>query len=221
MQSGLFGKLPAKRDFIAYGLTRPFLDGWEQWLQAGIAESRHALGEGWKDIFLTMPIWRFWTGSAAFGQAAVGAIMPSVDGVGRYFPLTVCACAEAGECIAAAADPALDGWFAACEHALLGLLDGTLAFDPAAIMAAIGLPPVSPAPGLLHQGLPMQFWTDPTRSLQEAFTDLEAADRVRLNQQRALWWTIGGEHHPAQLISTDGAVPPALWVSFMTGQVAA
>src|SRR5699024_2225277 len=59
------------------------------WLQSCLAESRRDLGEGWLDAWLCAPIWRFWLGSRIAGVPALGAMMPSVDGVGRYFPLCV------------------------------------------------------------------------------------------------------------------------------------
>ncbi|WP_164076542.1 type VI secretion system-associated protein TagF, partial [Stenotrophomonas maltophilia] len=55
----------------------------------------------WTAVFLKAPIWRFWCGSSVLGTSLIGALMPSVDGVGRYFPLTVLAPAPAaseGEC---------------------------------------------------------------------------------------------------------------------------
>ena len=59
MVCGMFGKLPSKRDFIAYNMPRPFLDAWETWLQAGVAESKLALNDRWQEMFLGVPIWRF------------------------------------------------------------------------------------------------------------------------------------------------------------------
>ena len=49
MRCSLFGKLPAKRDFIALFAPRHFLDIWEPWQQASIAASRDAL----KDVRVT------------------------------------------------------------------------------------------------------------------------------------------------------------------------
>ncbi len=36
MQCNLYGKLPTKRDFIAMGAPRDFLNTWEPWLQEGV-----------------------------------------------------------------------------------------------------------------------------------------------------------------------------------------
>src|SRR5262245_58691620 len=96
MRCGLFGKLPAKRDFIALFTPRGLLEKWEAWMQAAISASRQELNERWQDAFLTAPIWRFWLGSDICGSTVIGAIMPSLDGVGRYYPLTLFAVADAG-----------------------------------------------------------------------------------------------------------------------------
>ena len=42
-------KAAAKRDFIAVGAPRAFLDVWEPWMQGGISASRHSLGEAWQE----------------------------------------------------------------------------------------------------------------------------------------------------------------------------
>ena len=56
MRCGLYGKLPAKRDFIAIGAPREFLRAWEPWIQGGISASRVSLGADWQTVFLTAPI---------------------------------------------------------------------------------------------------------------------------------------------------------------------
>src|SRR3569833_433348 len=85
MRCGLYGKLPAKRDYISVHAPTDFLAAWESWLEAAIAASRSKLGNGWKDVYLRAPIWRFWLGAAHAGQAVAGAFMPSMDGVGCFF----------------------------------------------------------------------------------------------------------------------------------------
>jgi len=58
--------------------------------QSCLAQSREMLGDAWLDTYLTSPVWRFALAPAVCGGAAVaGLVVPSVDRVGRYFPLTV------------------------------------------------------------------------------------------------------------------------------------
>ena len=220
MQCGLFGKLPAKRDFVAYNMARPFLDGWERWLQAAMAESQHALGERWKDIFLTLPIWRFWCGPLVFGQAVTGAVMASVDGVGRYFPLSICALGSADEYPVVPPDAALSDWLGTCEQALLGMLDDTSPFDPTQVLAHLGHPPAFHGPFPTDTGQTIQFRDGSDGSLQAAFAGLTNANQLQTNHNRSLWWTLGGQSFPERLITIDGPLPPALWITLMTGQIA-
>src|SRR5580704_4058250 len=91
MRCGLFGKIQSKRDFIAVGTPRMFLAVWEPWIQSAISASRRQLGREWQPAFLTAPVWRFWLGADVCGRTVLGATMASMDGLGRYFPLTLIA----------------------------------------------------------------------------------------------------------------------------------
>src|SRR5262249_28369685 len=99
MRCSLFGKLAAKRDFIAVAAPRAFLDAWEPWMQSSVSASQHSLGRAWHGAFLAAPIWRFWLGADICGTTVLGAFMSSLDGMGRYYPLTLFACADPGAAI--------------------------------------------------------------------------------------------------------------------------
>jgi type VI secretion system protein ImpM len=105
---GLFGKLPARGDFVRLGLPGDFVAAWDAWLARVLADSRARMGAAWLPAFLEAPVWRFALAPGLCGaRAACGVWMPSVDRVGRYFPLTLAA-------MQPAAAPA---WFDACEAA--------------------------------------------------------------------------------------------------------
>ena len=76
-----------------------------RWFQAAVAAhpsnvlARNELGTAWQDIYLVSPIWRFWIGGDILTTACAGALMPSVDSVGRFFPLAIIYHAEPGEVI--------------------------------------------------------------------------------------------------------------------------
>jgi type VI secretion system protein ImpM len=89
MTVGVFGKLPARRDYVQHRVEARLMELLDPWLQGAVSESRKALGDDWLDIYLKAPIWRFWFGPKITGRSVMGALMPSVDGVGRYFPLCV------------------------------------------------------------------------------------------------------------------------------------
>jgi type VI secretion system protein ImpM len=90
MQSGLYGKLPAYGDFIFRNLNASFINPWDEWLQHFISGSKEQIGEDWLNIYLTSPIWRFVLSPGVIDQHTwAGLIMPSVDRVGRYFPISI------------------------------------------------------------------------------------------------------------------------------------
>jgi type VI secretion system protein ImpM len=89
---GLYGKLLARGDFVSRRLDSDFIGGWDAWLQGVMSESREALGARWLECFLSAPVWRFAVPAGMFSKAGwVGLLLPSVDRVGRYFPLTIAA----------------------------------------------------------------------------------------------------------------------------------
>ena len=89
---GLFGKLPARGDFVRAGLPGDFVAAWDDWLQRVIAASRARMGADWLPAFLEAPVWRFALAPGVCGAHAVSGLwLPSVDRVGRYFPLTLAA----------------------------------------------------------------------------------------------------------------------------------
>ena len=119
---GFYGKLPSHGDFVSRRLPRQFIEPWDNWLQAGIAASREQLGKSWLDTFLISPIWQFGLTPGLCGDEAwAGVMMPSVDRVGRYFPLTLAAKVEACQ-LNALFDPAC-GWFEALSELAFSSLD--------------------------------------------------------------------------------------------------
>jgi type VI secretion system protein ImpM len=91
---GWYGKLPTLGDFASRRLDADFIEPWDLWLGEGMAAQREALGDIWLDAYLQSPVWRFVLMPEALPtlappRALAGVLMPSVDRVGRYFPLTI------------------------------------------------------------------------------------------------------------------------------------
>lgn len=87
---GFYGKVTTHGDFVTRRLPRSFIDSWDEWLQVGLQHSKQRLGNAWLQTYLTAPIWRFAVDSGVLDrQAWAGVVMPSVDRVGRHFPLTI------------------------------------------------------------------------------------------------------------------------------------
>lgn len=147
---GFSGKLPARGDFVQAGLPRDFVDPWHDWQSMVIAGSRVIMGDTWLDAFLEAPVWRFILSSGLCGPRAVaGLLMPSVDKVGRYFPLTFAALSETGT-----PDPeAWESWLDAVETL------GRCALDEDAPPERL-TPPPTPAARGGASGTISLWWTE-------------------------------------------------------------
>lgn len=128
-QTGVYGKLPAYGDFVSRNLHASFLDPWDEWLQHYVSASREQLGDRWLDIYLTSPIWRFVLSSGVIDEGNwAGIIMPSVDRVGRYFPISLVRPVSAGSSpIYFFASQAQ--WYEQIEASCLLALDGQIDVD--------------------------------------------------------------------------------------------
>lgn len=132
MSAAVFGKLPAHGDFIARGLDAAARDGLDTWLAGSLAQARARLGEEFDPLWEQAPPWRF--GQVIEGAGTAGAIAPSVDAVGRRFPLLVLRREIAADAVEAAAQQ--------CEDLLFEALGGGWSADDlAAAVAALGPPP--------------------------------------------------------------------------------
>ncbi|MET3442218.1 type VI secretion system protein ImpM [Variovorax paradoxus] len=125
---GWFGKLPGMGDFAHRRLPESFRSVWDQWLQRGLARlrDRHA---DWTEHYLEAPIWCFALGPKVAGEGAwIGVLMPSVDGVGRYFPFTLAVQLDAsvGEMLRGDALRSALQWWANGTQAALEGLEGDL-----------------------------------------------------------------------------------------------
>jgi type VI secretion system protein ImpM len=90
MACGWFGKIASLGDFSARRLPQDFLARCDDWLSRGVQTSRQQLGEQWLNVYLSAPVWRFaWSPGIAGPTWWMGVLMPSVDSVGRYFPLII------------------------------------------------------------------------------------------------------------------------------------
>jgi type VI secretion system protein ImpM len=93
---GWFGKLPTVGDFASRRLPQDVIDWWDSWLSLGLAQLRERHAGEWQALFLAAPAWRFvmapGVAPGAPGRHAwAGVLIPSVDCVGRYFPLSLLA----------------------------------------------------------------------------------------------------------------------------------
>lgn len=124
--AGWYGKLPSLGDFASRRLPDAFVQVWDEWLQQGIGAARAALGEArWLDAYLVAPVLRFWLAPGLAGEWGYGGVlMPSVDRVGRHFPLTLAQPVDT-----AAAALGAGHWYAGLDAAARRVLDPAFTLD--------------------------------------------------------------------------------------------
>jgi type VI secretion system protein ImpM len=223
MRCSLFGKLCAKRDFIAVFAPRDFLAVWEPWMQGSVSASRESLGRDWQAAFLAAPIWRFWLGAEICGATVLGAFMPSLDGMGRYYPLTLFAYADAGVAIPPPDIDAQDAWFADAEDFLLSTLDKNTAYetftDALDRLAPPGHAPLDPVPAGLSRimnGALAAPLGDGT--FADLFASLRAANHASTYAAASFWWTLGGDDFLPTGFCCRRMPDPALQAGMLTGR---
>jgi type VI secretion system protein ImpM len=212
--AGYYGKLPARADFLGRRLTRSTVEHWDHWLQQCLARSQVVLGAAWEDRYLTAPAWRFALPGRVCGDSAlIGVVVPSVDAVGRCFPLLVAQEMPETTDTGAIATGAF-GWFEAVETLALDALDG--GFDLA--MLDRPLPSIAPAPpsGPFGTGVvyPVGLWIGlPMVSALGAVLRGTAG----IGPRPALWWTKGGGGFRPAVAITAGLVAPNGFAALLDG----
>jgi type VI secretion system protein ImpM len=223
MRCGLFGKLTAKRDFIALATPRSFLEAWEPWVQSSTSASRYQLGDHWQQAFLTAPVWRFWLGADICGTTVAGAIMSSLDGMGRYYPLTLHAVADANAPILPPDIDALDEWFGSAESFLLSTLAQDATFDEIASRLEGLAPPRTQSraeldPNVVLLGDDMAAMTAAEAGFATALSTLRVAG-PEVYAAASFWWTAGGGDFPPLAMSCRGLPDPYRYSTLLTGDL--
>lgn len=223
---GFYGKLPGLGDFVSRRLPRTFIDPWDRWLQDAIAQSRDCLGEDWLDAYLTGPVWRFVLDGGLCGEAVVaGVLVPSVDRVGRYFPLVVAA--PLPDCRAPLMLPLrANAWFDSLEDKALSALDEEFDLDRFdGDVSGVGLPDAAPGPGGAAAGAVAAGMGDPgwyvaigpeAEPLPGYVALLERLLAVEA-PQRSLWWTAGSDRVDGTLLVCPGLPVPSAFAALLDG----
>ncbi len=219
--AGFYGKVPALGDFVTRRLTRLFIDPWDDWLQSAMSCSREQLGDAWLGSYLTSPLWRFALAAGACGTAPrAGVMMPSVDRVGRYFPLAIIKELPADTSTVGLMLSAAD-WYADAEALILSALEESGFnlddFDVKVEQLGAPVPPAAQCASALHTAA-QNAWHLPLNGA------LVADDIACLAQQLidarfssySLWWTEGSEQVPPCLLVCQG-LPPIQGFASMLG----
>jgi type VI secretion system protein ImpM len=219
--AGFYGKLPAKGDFLARNLPRHFIDCWDDWLQSGMQDSRQALGEAWLQIYLTSPLWRYALPAGVCGTSAwAGVLMPSMDKIGRYFPITVAVpLSEPVSALMIASNG--QSWFEAVESCLLEALDNESldldTFDEQLQTLLIDDNPHNPIDfaGPLEQGIRASL--DDDLDIPKAVLDLAACTLHESMDHCSAWWGRGSERVSPSLVLCRGLPGPGKFTAMLDG----
>ncbi|MEZ5591273.1 MAG: type VI secretion system-associated protein TagF [Gammaproteobacteria bacterium] len=217
---GFYGKLPARGDFVQRNLPRSFIDPWDDWLQEALAGSREQLGEQWLRSYLTSPVWRFaLCGGLCGEQAVAGVLIPSVDRVGRYFPLAITALLPDTVEPLVLAEQARS-WYESVESLILQGLEDDLDFEQYATeVSQLAAPQLGES--TVEAAANKQNWCCPV-------TDLTTLRQLRatltpLLLRRAfgaysVWWTQGSEHIAPCLLLCSGLPAVPGYAALLAGQ---
>lgn len=198
---GYFGKVSTYGDFVTRRLPAGLVRAWDAWLQECVHASQMQLGEAWLNHFLTSPIWRFAIAPGVLAPEGLGGVMmPSVDRVGRYFPLMLGA---------TGAPPLLDwyrgqgAWYDAIDDLARASLDPAFRLDQ---FDAAPAPLLAPAPPAA-----MRF------ALDAADADPAAAVACAGLPGHSLWWTEGAPGVEASLLVCAGMPHPQTYAAMLDG----
>lgn len=232
MDVGFYGKLPSHGDFLRRRVPEAFTNVWDPWLQACLSASQTALGDRWVELYLTSPVWRFACAPGVAGAAPLlGALAPSVDRVGRFFPLTIVAELPADVAIV---DAALDAttFFEQATALLVDTFDAELVdfdvFDQGvaalvATLAALRAPrqvTMEPASAQLLAEGGTGTWQIPIGGpdgLAEPLLQLAGHRLAACFAPMSLWWTEGSSNVEPNWLIASGLPPADGYAAMMDG----
>lgn len=225
---GLYGKVPARGDFVSRRLDSDFIEGWDAWLQRAVSESREALGARWLECFLSAPVWRFVVPAGMFSKAGwIGILLPSVDRVGRYFPLTIAAPVHEDNLdvpsTLSKALPWLDSIDTVALEALapeldLDAFDRRLAELPLPAEVPVVLPVSDDTVPLGASQATFQAWQFAPQAPDTAFHQALQDGSLGLRTSSALWMTRGGETLAPCLAVCGGLITGGHFCAMLDGR---
>jgi type VI secretion system protein ImpM len=208
-EAGLFGKLPARGDFISRAIAQDLLRPLEDWLLPLVQATRELLGAGWEAAWRQAPPWRFWIGPdilrgdwtrslRAHEQAGTvtGVLLPSVDRQGRLFPLVLVLGDEHARLMPPPVLAAPDrGFYAACDALLLAARAGRALEAVEADLAALNAPRLpegaAQMAGLLARRALWGQGGDADGGDGSVWSGIRASDHHLAATGRSYWWCEG------------------------------
>ena len=231
IEVGFYGKLPSHGDFLRRRVSDHFVGVWDGWLQECLAASRAELGDRWLDVYLTSPAWRFACAEGVCGPTPVfGVMVPSVDRVGRYFPLTLVAELPLSPSPLVGSVMRAEPFFSAAERLLIETLESDYVdfdrFDAEMMQLAERLDVVHASPGVVLEAAgavlqgPADLWQIPIGSpieLRSAFDQILTQHLSVMYDSIVLWWTDGSARVQPSCLLGSGLPHPDAFASMLDG----
>ena len=179
--------------------------------------SQDLIGDNWLDIYLTSPIWRFALSSGCIDHNAwAGILVPSVDSVGRYFPLTLLAPIDNNSNLFQFQQNS-DAWYLSLQEIAMAALQNSLPAD--AVMQQLSQleTPTSPAQSKQPLNNGARVATGSSIDINSSFAPLLGDIYAQSCPSHSLWWCQGSQRmSPTSLISP--ALPePSQYASMLGG----
>lgn len=228
LESGFYGKLPSLGDFASRRLQQDFVSSWDSWLQSSLAVSQETLGEQWLKSYLVSPIWRFALSPGLCGKDAwLGIVMPSVDRVGRYFPLTIASKVNANTSLIQMFSQASD-WFEQLESAAIAALENDLAVETFDQMVrsikpceSIILNNTSVINADRQSGEKSTFYLGFEHSdttIEQMYSEITSQLLTAYLPGHSLWCTTGSDEINPAFLAVNGLPPAKAYAEMITGQ---
>jgi len=223
---GYYGKIPSKGDFVAQSLPRSFTEPWDNWLREVLAHSKLELGDKWMECYLTSPLYHYALSSGLCGNPSwIGVMMPSVDNVGRYFPMTICkSFPEKSNSLVLLENN--KEWLAKAETLLLSCLDDDFSLEGLeSNLASLKVKDDSDSTITLktlrmnrYQDSAWNFPVHEKGSLGVVYPELLNSMLNSFYSTYSVWHTVGSDIVASGFVISEGLPPYKSMPAFMDGQ---
>lgn len=235
---GFYGKIPANGDFVSRYLSADTQAVLEDWAGQVMKASREQLAEQWLPTYLTSPIWRFALPAGVLSEYAYkGVYIPSVDKVGRYYPMILCQPTTASPLQLYCAD---QEWYTKAEDTLLPVLNDDDTLEGYISRVEVLSTVASRAAGVCHAEIALEEQSNERcRESAQCLLDLFDSQRVKTDSDfcpsqktftlsdhyfqsllpnYSLWWAYGSEKMAPSLALCDGMPKAERFVAMLDGQ---
>ncbi|MEI8394146.1 MAG: type VI secretion system-associated protein TagF [Rhodospirillaceae bacterium] len=215
---GLYGKLPARGDYISRALPPSFLTPWEEWLHGVWRVGVKRFGEVWAPLVGDGPTWRFVLDEEVCGPNAVaGVLAPGIDRVGRIFPLSLAVALPAGTDPAALPITA-GAWFNRAEALLRRARAPELDFEIVEQwLEELGPPERPPLPALSPGSAGWHIALDQAQAPALAYPALFHDLAATFSGQPSLWWSTGCRQVRPSMVVCQGLPDAGAVTAFYDG----